>query len=291
MQTTQLSQSASFIAIKFYGLTRIDNYSAPFSDEMVRYYQNIVQALPAPLCYYHYWLQQRWVRSLYIAAEELLLPGDLMHVLARKWYISRMVDDLLADGYEQVLVLGAGFDHLAFRYARQGLPALELDSPRMAELKTIFFEDYYPGATPPDIMPLHLPDETIDDLLQGPHPLSAEKKTVVIAEGFFDYLRPGTVNTVLAALRRHFTDPALVSTHFALDELNIFHRLVFQSSLRLVNERLAFGASMQSFNQHLVQHGFSIQKKYDAREICSRFPPCSKSNLKILNGFYLFCAV
>lgn len=290
MRSNQLSQSAAFIAIKFYGLTREEQFRTLFDPSVMAFYEKTVRSLPVPLRYYHYWLRFRPVRSFCIAAEELFLPGDLMHILARKWYMGQMVDELISDGYEQILVLGAGFDHLGLRYARQGIPSLELDTPRMTQLKRQILEQHYPGNPHPDIMPLMLPHHPLSDLLQQEQPLSPEKKTIIIAEGFFDYLQKQAVGELLSALRHYFTSPALLTTHFALNELSPFHRLIFRTSLRVVGEKPELGVSMETFLDLLHTNDFRIQKKLGPREISHDLLSSINTDLPLLEGFYLFSA-
>lgn len=290
MKADQLSQSAAFIAIKFYGLTREERFRSLFDPSLISFYEKVVRSLPPPLRYYHYWLRFRPVRSLYTAAEELFLPGDLMHILARKWYMEQMVDELANRGCEQILVLGAGFDHLGLRYAGRGLSSLEIDTPRMALLKRQLLEQHYPEKPQPDILPLMLPDHSLSVLLQQQQTLFPEKKTIIIAEGFFDYLPKQGVEDLLSTLRRHFDSPVLLSTHFALNELSSFHRFIFRSSLRIVGEKPEFGVSMETFRNLLHNSGFRIQKKYGPQAISEGLLSSITTEFPVLKGFYLFSA-
>ncbi|MCW9706430.1 class I SAM-dependent methyltransferase [Fodinibius salsisoli] len=290
MNADQLSQSAAFIAIKFYGLTRNPDFRGLFDEETIRFYESIVQTLPRPLSYYHYWLQFDWIRALYIKSEELLLPGDLMHILARKWYISKMLDELLNQGYQQLLVLGAGFDHTAYYYRQRGIPALELDSPRMAKLKKDFFQEVYPSYPHPSILAAQLPEHSLSDILENQETIAPQEKTAIISEGFFDYLTSQEVSNVLSTLHNYFIQPALLSTHFALDELPPHHRLVFRSSLNLVGEKLQFDTSMSDFKSHLLKHGFMIDRCYRPEEMADQFVAPLDTKLDILNGFYIISA-
>lgn len=290
MNADQLSQSAAFIAIKFYGLSQDRQFRSLFDDEVVHFYESIVQALPRPLCYYHYWLQFDWVRTLYIQSEELLLPGDLMHIIARKWYISKILNVLLDQGYEQLLVLGGGFDHVAFRCTQHGIPSLELDSPRMARLKKNFFEETYPNRLHPNITAAQLPQQNLSDILKNQQSIEPHIKTAIISEGFFDYLSPDNVTSTLSALQDYFTDPALLSTHFALNELSFPYRMVFRSSLSMVGEQLQFNASVKDFRSCLSDCGFIVDSCYNSEKITEQFISPLDTNLGILKGFYILSA-
>lgn len=291
MKADQLSQTAAFVAIKFYGLSRIEQFRTLFDDSVVTFYEKLIRSLPAPLRYYHYWLDFDWVRRLYIWSEELLLPGDLLHIVARKWYIQRMTGRLIEEGYEQLIVLGAGFDHLAFHFAQKGLVCYEFDAPRMAALKRHFLTEYYPGQPHPSIIISHLPDDSIGaDFQNHPH-IDPSKKTIVVAEGFFDYLTPDTVEQCLREIRQYFRhNPALISTHFALNELPAFYRWVFKGSVNLVNERLQFDSSIEGYQQLLSESGFKIGQLHDTHEISTEIKKMTHTTLPVLDGFYVLTA-
>jgi len=291
MKADQLSHTAAFVAIKFYGLTRIPSFRRMFDEQTITFYENLVQMLPAPLRYYHFWLKYRLIRKLYIWSEELLLPGDLLHILARKWYLQRMCDQLIAEGYQQVLVLGAGFDHLAHRYANEGLHCIEFDAPYMAEQKHFFYRNYYPDSKHPTICSAFLPENRLRDLLKNKFSIDPKKKTFVLAEGFFDYLEHDTIGDILQQLRAYFqTPPALLSTHFALDELPRIQQWVFKTSVRLVGERLKFRASMNTFRQLLADNGYEITHSLNSRTLAEDFKANMDTKLPLLKGFYIFRA-
>lgn len=213
MKPDQLSQTAAFIAVKFYGLTQMDHFRSLFDDSVIRFYNKLVKNLPAPIRYYHFWLQFSWIRKLYIWSEEILLPGDLLHIIARKWYIQQIVNQLVNDNYEQLIVLGAGFDHLAYRFTQKGLSCFEFDSPYMAERKRQFLKRHYPNSRHPQIIASHFPAHNIKTQLAEQSHLDPHKKTIIVAEGFFDYLTTDTVSASLGQLQDFFFTAPHSSQH------------------------------------------------------------------------------
>lgn len=291
MKADQLSLTAAFLAVKFYGLNRIKKFSSLFDDSVIRFYDQLVQTLPSPIRYYHFWLKFGWVRKLCIWSEELLLPGDLLHVVARKWLIQKMTQQLRDEGYKQLIVLGAGFDHLAFYFADQGLASFEFDAPHMAKRKRRFLKDWYPNRTHPVIIPAHLPADKISSLFSEHPDLDPHKKTIIVAEGFWDYLPPKTVSLSIRQACSYFSHkPALISTHFSLDELPKFHRWVFENSVQMVGEKLQFSTSVNGFEQLLNEGGFDIRQLFDSQEISEKLNHCFNTDLAMLQGFYILLA-
>lgn len=291
MKADQLSKTAAFVAIKFYGLTRDKQFRSLFDPSVVRFYDQLVQSLPAPLSYYHYWLRYSWVRKFYIRAEELLLPGDLLHIIARKWYIQQITQQLVDDGYEQIIVLGAGFDHTGYYFAQNGVSCFEIDAPQMVALKQQFLQEHYPAQSHPYIISHHFSIGRPIPKFSDHSNIDKHNKTIVIAEGFFDYLTTDIVNKSLECICNNFSHKiALVSTHFSLNELSPFHRKVFQSSVRAVGEQLRFHSSIDAFKRMLREEGYEVSQCYDTQSISENLCDEINTELPLLQGFYIFSA-
>lgn len=288
MKANQLSKTATFITIKFYGLTRIPEFQSLFDDSVITFYERVVQSLPFPLHYYHYWLKHNWVRRLYVWSEELLLPGDLLHIIARKYYIRQLVNELYEDGYEQIVLLGAGFDDLAFVYSQKGCSCFELEVPRMANHKQQFFNQYYPDSKHPNIISAHLTENKQKLPLASDSDIHRDKKTIIIAEGFFDYLQTDLVENILDQFRHYFSNrPAFISTHFALDELPPHHRWSFKTGVKTVGEELKLHLNIKEFRKLLTRNEFPIKKQLDHQTMARKLQQEAETELPMLQGFYI----
>ena len=290
MKPDQISKTAAFLAIKFYGLTRIPAFRRLFKSSAITFYERIVQHLPRPMCYYHYWLKFDWIRSIYIGAEEFMLPGDLMHVIARKWYIRKLLETYKEKGYEQIIVLGAGFDDLSYSFTQKGLSCFEIDVPAMANQKRDFFNIYYGKAKTPDIIGFHLTDKTFHFPF-GQSNIDFSKKTIIVAEGFFDYLKTDLTNKVLSQINKYFIfPPLLITTHFALNELPLLHRWSFKTGVQAVGEKLQLHKSIEEFHDLLIDHELIIQQQYDYKSMALNLQSKTGTSLSVLKGFYVLSA-
>jgi methyltransferase (TIGR00027 family) len=81
--------------------------------------------------------RQAWARGVFFKAMDLMVPGIVAHYLARKRSIEIGVREALAGGAVRVVVLGAGFDTLAWRLHEefQVVEFLELDHPATQRVK------------------------------------------------------------------------------------------------------------------------------------------------------------
>ena|SRR5690554_1039999 len=95
MAHQKLSHTAAYIAVKFYCLILDPNIGENFSLSNKEFYAQVVKFLPKHLSWYYKALRSpTWLR-FFIASEELLLPGDLMHIICRKFYINKYVDEAI----------------------------------------------------------------------------------------------------------------------------------------------------------------------------------------------------
>ena len=77
------------------------------------------------------------VRLLLKLFERLTLPGMSFHYVLRKTYIEHSVRHAIASGVKQVIVLGAGFDMLAYMLSKEfkDVEFLEIDHPATSKDK------------------------------------------------------------------------------------------------------------------------------------------------------------
>lgn len=288
MKQDQLSQTAAFIAIKLYGLTQSEPYRSLFDEETILFYDRIVNELPVPLNWYHRALKNSSLRKLTIFGEELLLPGDLMHIVVRKWQLQKLVEEYMKEGYQQLLVLGSGFDHLAARYSSQGVRCFEVDAPAMMQRKRQFLEKY--GYTN-DHLHLHsffVSDQQPLDLLPDHPPLDPDVKTLIVCEGFFDYLSPRQTGQQLDMLNSYFNNTTtLISTVFSLEELPVFRAWVFKSSVWMVGESLKMDKNLQEITELFQDCGFKTVRKLTNKQLDDLLRAEVDNKLPLLEGFHL----
>lgn len=147
-------------------------------------------------------------RGLWRGVERLVLPGIVAHYWHRKRWIEAQCRLAIADGFERLIVLGAGFDTLAYRLARQcgQLDVIEIDHPATqgSKQRALAASGLHP---PPNLRFIAC------DL--GREPLALDRlgddgATMVIIEGVLMYLPPADVDRVFQNLHALSANPLRV---------------------------------------------------------------------------------
>ncbi len=140
--------------------------------------------------------RHEWTRRLILRGERALLPGIIAHYLARKRWLELRVNRALSDGCQQVIVLGAGFDTLAWRLHRKnpGVQFLELDHPATQRPKAIALTIGENLA----LLPVDLAQALPTDVLRLHPRFSARRRTCVVAEGLLMYFPEARVAEILS---------------------------------------------------------------------------------------------
>jgi methyltransferase (TIGR00027 family) len=130
-------------------------------------------------------------------------PGGALFVLVRKLWLEERARAALRSGASQMAVLGAGYDPLSLRLARE-FPQVafwELDHPDTQAVKrsALGKHDALPAAL--QLLPADLAREPPDVLLAGGG-WNAGRVGVAIAEGVVMYLSPEQLDALLASLAR-----------------------------------------------------------------------------------------
>lgn len=291
MKSNRLSKTAAYIAIKFYGLTLAEPFRSLFDEDTLLFYDRLVAGLPFPLNKYHSYLKHKWIRKCAISINELFLPGDLMHILLRKYHIQEMIEKSIASGEEQLIILGAGFDHLGKTYAERGFQCFELDVPRMAQIKQNFLSNHRYHNENLTVYPIHFSEYSLSDELVNIPQLNPEAGTIVVAEGFFDYLTPGEFKNTVETLTDFFKGKVtLISTVFSLDELTPFRSLVFKSAVLAVGEQLKLHYTVREFIDYFKHKDFHIDRRLSGELMKDQTLATSIIQMPVLPGFYLIVA-
>ncbi|HEV2606705.1 MAG TPA: class I SAM-dependent methyltransferase [Xanthomonadaceae bacterium] len=138
-------------------------------------------------------------RTMWRWVDRLTLPGIVAHFWHRKRWIEQRCRSAIAEGFERVIVLGAGFDTLGLRLCQEfsHLTVVEIDHPATQSAKRqAMARAAMPTPANLDLVPLDLGGAPLPAAVHADH-----RRTIVIAEGLLMYLPPADVDRLLDALR------------------------------------------------------------------------------------------
>lgn len=283
----KLSLTASYIAVKFYGLTLNPKIASFFTPFTTHFYEKVVSYLPAKLSWNQTAFRSRFWRSFFVWWEEFLLPGDLMHIISRKYYIERAVQKAITEGCEQLVILGSGFDHNGALFATQNIPSFEIDTPPMIEHKRKILTQNNFNSEHLNLCPIEPANQNIKEVLLETGKFDPNKKTVFLAEGFFDYLSLQNTRDILENMTFLCSDLKLISTFFDLGELNFFHRFMFTSGVAMVGETLKLPLNKKEFISLLNEFDLKVENETSYSKIEQELILKMNIDLPVLKGFYI----
>ena len=146
------------------------------------------------------------LRRLAPRVAETLLPGSYWFEMARVKHMDGVLRKEIVAGAQQVVILGAGFDSRAYRFADrlEAIPTFEVDHPATASVKRARVHRIF-GALPPHVRYVDV-DLSVNGQLDERLPAAGyrdELRTLVIWSGVTPYIPADGVDAVLRWLGRN----------------------------------------------------------------------------------------
>jgi methyltransferase (TIGR00027 family) len=203
--------------------------------------------------------------------------GMYEYVIARTKYIDSVFKEALTNGFDQILIFGAGFDTRALRFQNTvGTKIFELDVPITQEAKLRQYRKrglrVPPGVT---FIPIDFDRESLPIKLQETGFIKG-KRTLFILEGLFMYLQPDSVHETLQTIQG-----------FAGAGSEIVFDYVYASVLRgegryegekkivesvaKAGEDWQFGIEEGQLGSFLLNHGFRLCEEANAAELEQKY--------------------
>ena len=211
-------------------------------------------------------------------AERHELAGIAAFVLLRHRFIDEHLAAALADGAEQVIVLGAGYDSRAYRFAEQlqGRPVHEVDLAPLSRRKAGIVAAHpalFGGNTIRRIEIDFRTQSLAERLLDAGFTVGA--RTFVVWEGVSMYLTRAAVGATLDTLRDVCGAGSTLAMDFWHDAggLRPFDqvRRVAARAIRLIGEPVTFGLPPMQADEFFAARGFTVTELATAAELTARF--------------------
>ena len=217
------------------------------------------------------------LRDVMLASRERRMPGSLGSILCRTRYIDDVLKTALADGTEQVVILGAGFDSRAYRIAGMDqAQVFEVDLPGTKALKQKRLERVL-GAVPENVtlVGIDFDHQNLGDVLAVAG-FQAGKRTLFIWEGVTQYLTAEAVNSTLKfAARVSGAGSAIVFTYVRQEIITgtegpqWFHQ--FAKMAERIGSPLVFGLNPAELQTYLAERGLNLVADVGAADYQERY--------------------
>jgi methyltransferase (TIGR00027 family) len=217
------------------------------------------------------------------------LGGLSTYVLCRHRFIDAHLLRALDDGTEQVLILGAGYDSRAYRFAAQlaGRPVYEVDLPPLSQRKAAIVAAHPAQFRVGSITRVEIDfrTQTLTERLDAAG-FARGKRTFVVWEGVAPYLDSAAVDATLSALG----SLCGAGSTLALDlwdgtggpgPLAPLRRLGAQA-IALIGEPVTFGVAPTAVSELLGAHRFGVIDLANAGELTDRYATAGRQSFESL---------
>ena len=149
-----------------------------------------------------FFLRFKFMRAMGLRRLEGYLPGLQAFMIARTVYFDQLFTTALEAQFPQIVLLGAGYDTRAYRYAarNRATQIFELDiSPTQERKKTCLEAAHLPPPERLRLVPIDFNREELAEVL-GSAGWQPQERTMFIWEGVTYYLQPQSVDATLEFL-------------------------------------------------------------------------------------------
>jgi methyltransferase (TIGR00027 family) len=230
--------------------------------------------LPAPTRWLVTATPPNLMRQLTMAVMEREGPGLWASMNCRKRYIADKVNESL-DDIDAVVILGAGFDTLAYRLARKTrIPIFEVDQPVNIARKTAAVRRVL-GEQPVSVrlVPLDFEHDDVLDVLAG-YGHRPDSRTFFVWEAVTQYLSADAVDSTLKRLRQVTSGSRLVFTYVRrdfIDGINLYGADALYRRFRQRRQLWQFGLAPQEVATFLAGYGWQLAEQAGPDLIMRRY--------------------
>ncbi len=225
--------------------------------------------------------------------------GVIGFLAARDRYIDDYLESQLKEGFDQLVILGAGYDSRAYRFPtlqERGIRAFEVDHPatqqgKMEKVRKIFGE----LPSPVTYVAVDFNTQTLADCLAA-NGYDPRAKTVFLWQGVTYYLEPAAVDNTLALIAQQsgtgsnvifdYIDEALLTSPTSHGEVKGMRRY-----RGMTGEALRFGIPVKKIESFLIQRGFGQVKNILSEELKARYFHGKNAARNVMAGYAIVSAV
>ncbi len=200
--------------------------------------------------------------------------GIYEYVIARTKYIDAVYKQALAEQFDQILILGAGFDTRALRFQGKGQDTkiFELDVPVTQQAKIGQYHKRH--LTIPSnltFIPIDFDKEGLPEKLDQAG-FQKGQRSLFLLEGLLMYLQPESVQETFQTIRNYAGKDSWVVFDYLQaavlrSEGSHYGESEIAETVSNVGEHWSFGIEKGVIGQFLAEYGFELIDHKDAKEL------------------------
>ena len=212
------------------------------------------------------------VRSLF---RNVISPkGIYEYTIARTKYIDAVFKEVLAEGFDQILIFGAGFDTRALRFKNQtgNTRIFELDAPVTQKAK---LDQYVKrGLCIPanvEFISIDFEKESLSKKLKGAG-FSKDGRSLFVLEGLLMYLQPESVDETFRFMEKFAGEGSVIVFDYVRASVlrqvgSYYGERAIVKSVAKAGERWYFGIEEGELGGFLKKYGLIVSDHKDAQEL------------------------
>jgi methyltransferase (TIGR00027 family) len=200
------------------------------------------------------------------------LEGMMNFAVVRERHVEKLMEDEVAAGLDQIVILGAGFDTRSYRLAAGDIQIYEVDHPVTQAAKRKALQGV---VTPPPTVKFVTVDFETDDLGQRLRAAGYDEsaRTLFVWQGVIMYLTPGGIDHTLAFIAKHSAPGSVVIFDYMYERL--LRRLRGPTAMRVftkaMGEDITFGLDGDKVEAFLTARGFGNVANVDGDTLARRY--------------------
>ncbi len=210
------------------------------------------------------------VRRLY---SRILAPkGIYEYTIARTKYIDGVFQEALAEGFDQILIMGAGFDTRAIRFQAEGTKIFELDAPITQQAK---LEQYQKrGLSIPEnvaFIAIDFDKESLPEKLEAAGFVQGGK-SLFLLEGVLMYLQPASVDETFRVMETFAGPGSEVVFDYVRGSVlrqagTCYGEREIVETVAKAGEQWHFGIEEGELERFLEPYGLQVKEHLDAQDL------------------------
>jgi methyltransferase (TIGR00027 family) len=212
-------------------------------------------------------IDKNWFRSFVFWMDRMTVPGILLHYVLRKRYLEEVARLSLGAGFQQVVVLGAGFYTLALRLHEEFAEGffIETDHPATQRVKKQALERRGLPRHNMRFLAVDLSRQGLDESLLTGQGYAPDGDTLFVAEGLLMYLKPDEVDRLFRFISSQRGRRVRFAFTFMEPQAN--GKVNFETSRKAVDwwlwlrrEPFQWGIRREHLPQYLETNGCSLRE-------------------------------